>query len=37
MFGDTIIDGKAVAGTIREEIRIEVAKRAEQGRQPGLA
>jgi methylenetetrahydrofolate dehydrogenase (NADP+) / methenyltetrahydrofolate cyclohydrolase len=37
MLGEIIIDGKAVAAAIREEVKVEVAKRAEQGRQPGLA
>ncbi|HEX03791.1 MAG TPA: bifunctional methylenetetrahydrofolate dehydrogenase/methenyltetrahydrofolate cyclohydrolase FolD [Bacteroidetes bacterium] len=37
MNGEVIIDGKAVAADIRAEIKVEVAKRAKQGRQPGLA
>jgi len=32
-----LIDGKAVAAQIREEIRVEVEKRAKEGRKPGLA
>ena len=33
----TIIDGKAVAATVREEVRTRVARLLEAGRQPGLA
>jgi 5,10-methylene-tetrahydrofolate dehydrogenase/methenyl tetrahydrofolate cyclohydrolase len=33
----TIIDGKAVAAAIREEVKAEVAKLREQGKVPGLA
>ncbi|MFH0881539.1 MAG: bifunctional methylenetetrahydrofolate dehydrogenase/methenyltetrahydrofolate cyclohydrolase FolD [bacterium] len=33
----TLIDGKAVSDTIFKEIREEVARRAQQGRRPGLA
>ncbi len=37
MNGDKIIDGKAVAAALRQEVADEVAKRAKDGRQPGLA
>src|SRR3989304_5777351 len=33
----TIIDGKAVAAAIREEVKAEVAKLRAQGKVPGLA
>ncbi|MCB2210503.1 bifunctional methylenetetrahydrofolate dehydrogenase/methenyltetrahydrofolate cyclohydrolase FolD [bacterium] len=37
MNGDKNIDGKAVAAALRQEVADEVAKRAKEGRQPGLA